>query len=100
MTDQEVKRFYASREWKLVREQVMALDHHECQLCKRRGVYTPAQTVHHVKHLKDRPDLRLSVWDGDERQLVSLCNDCHNRVHPEKAYKLPAKRKPLTPERW
>lgn len=100
LTEKDILRFYNSTEWKRVRDEVLRLDRHECQLCKAEGRYSPAQTVHHVKHLRDRWDLRLSIYDGDERQLVSLCNECHNRVHPEKAFKHNANEKPLTPERW
>lgn len=101
VTDKKAKAFYNSTEWKRTRAGVLRMDHYECQSCKARGVYTPAQTVHHVKHLKDRWDLRLSLYDEQgNRQLVSLCNQCHNAEHPEKAFKDKTKRKPLTPERW
>jgi 5-methylcytosine-specific restriction endonuclease McrA len=60
------------------------MDNHECQICKRKGRYRRADIVHHVKHLKDRPDLALSIWDGEERQLVSVCRQCHEDLHPER----------------
>lgn len=101
VTDKQAKAFYNSKAWKKLRAAVLKLDHYECQQCKARGIYTRAQTVHHVHHLKDRWDLRLSLHDENgDRQLVSLCNECHNAEHPEKAFKDKAKRKPLTPERW
>lgn len=91
--------FYASAGWKRIRAEVLNLDHHECQRCREMGRYTPATTVHHIKHLKDRPDLAYSIYDGDDRQLVSLCASCHDHEHPEKLRKN-AKAEPLTPERW
>lgn len=91
--------FYKSTLWKHKRAEVLRLDHYECQMCKSNGKYTRATTVHHVKHLKDRPDLALSLYDGKDRQLVSLCNECHNKVHPEKRKEY-IKKEPLTPERW
>lgn len=91
--------FYWSGTWKKKRAEVLEFDHYECQLCKTKGIYTKATTVHHVKHLKDRPDLALSIFDGKERQLVSLCDSCHNSVHPEKLRKC-VESEPMTVERW
>ena len=99
MTDAEAKRFYDSTVWRRKRAEVMELDHHECVMCKSHGRYTPAKTVHHVKHLKDRPDLALEIWDGTERQLISLCLACHDLVHPEKRRREGPK-VPITEEFW
>lgn len=37
-------------------------------------------TVHHVKHVDEFPELAFA---GEN--LVSLCNACHNKQHPEKS---------------
>ena len=95
-------RFYWWSEWRdHARPDVLALDRFECQRCKARGRYSRATIVHHVKHLRDRPDLALSVWDPDtgERQLLSVCKACHEREHPE-AQRPFASAPPLTRERW
>lgn len=92
--------FYSWTEWRRLRRAVLALDNNECQECKRRGIYSRASIVHHVQHLRDRPDLALSVYDGDRRQLEAVCKRCHEALHPEgqRQYKPPAP--PLTLERW
>lgn len=78
--------FYCSSKWHRIREHVLRLDRYECQLCKSRGRYTKATHVHHVQHLKQRPDLALSVYDeSGGRQLVSVCRACHEECHPERA---------------
>jgi hypothetical protein len=102
MSEEEANAFYHSTEWQRVRASVLKHDHFECQRCKAKGKYTRATTVHHVKHLRDRPDLATSMYDGDERQLVSLCANCHNEVHPEKGLKLfsQTQKKFSTGERW
>ena len=97
--------FYVSYDWKKKRREVLAMDKYECQVCKARGRYNRATMVHHVKHLRDRPDLALSIWDVDPdgkkvRQLVSLCDDCHAAEHPEQLKRYKPKKKPLTEERW
>lgn len=97
-----VDSFYHWKDWERLRKEVLRMDHYECQICKSRGRYRRADIVHHVKHLKDRPDLALSVWDGEERQLFSVCKRCHEELHPERTaqYRYGKKEKPLTEERW
>lgn len=95
-------RFYWSSPWQRLRSYVLDLDRHECQICKARGRYSRADIVHHVKHLRERPDLALSVYDPDtgERQLISVCKACHEAEHPEALRRLDSKSPALTPERW
>ncbi len=95
--------FYDWPEWERTREDVLRMDNRECQLCKLRHRYRRAALVHHVKHLKDRPDLALSVFDDatGERQLLSVCRPCHERLHPERMRRRPSVYvPPLTAERW
>ena len=100
----EEQRFYSWKSWERLATDVKTrLDNSECQTCKARGKYSPAEVVHHVKHLRDRPDLALSIYDPDtgDRQLISLCRACHELEHPERMR--PARgaaAKPLTEERW
>ena len=96
--------FYTCYDWKKKRREVLALDRHECQKCKSRGKYSRATMVHHIKHLRARPDLALSIWDmrpdgTKERQLVSLCDDCHAEEHPEQMKQYKPKEQ-VTVERW
>lgn len=100
--------FYSWDEWKRkLRPEVLRLDNFECQLCKVRGKVRSSSTgsrmiVHHVKHLRDRPDLALSVFDPDtgERQLITVCKDCHEALHPDSMRQLTPGAPPLTAERW
>lgn len=96
--------FYDWPEWDSRRREVFALDRNECVLCRDRWHRVrQAQLVHHVRHLKDRPDLALSVVDPDtgERQLVSLCRACHEDEHPERRWhRSGGTATCLAPERW
>ena len=92
--------FYHWPEWQALRAEVLRLDNRECQLCKAKGRHSPARIVHHVKHLRERPDLALSLFDGDVRQLISVCKRCHELLHPEGQRQSQISAKPLTPERW
>ena len=98
----EEEKFYSWGEWRRLRPEIVRLDHGECQECKRRGRFRPGTIVHHVKHLRDRPDLALSVWDPDtgERQLELVCKRCHELEHPESQRQFAPKAPPVTEERW
>lgn len=73
--------FYHTPQWYRKRREILARDHGECQKCREKSpaVFTRANTVHHIKHLKDEPELALT-----DDNLVSLCSDCHDAEHPEK----------------
>ena len=100
--EDKTNNFYQLAEWKRLREKVLRMDHYECQLCKAKGRHRRGQIVHHIKHLKDRPDLALSMWDGDERQLITVCKQCHEESHPEsqRQYRMSEQEGFVNEERW
>jgi len=92
----EYKRFYWTKEWKHKRKEILNRDNNECQRCKSEGNYHIAECVHHIKHLNKYPLLALT-----NSNLISLCNQCHNEVHPEKLEKYKNKKAKIEiPERW
>lgn len=74
--------FYTSTAWKNKREAILNRDGYMCRNCKRYGRQRPATTVHHIKHFDEYPELAL-----ESDNLISLCEACHNLMHPEKAKK-------------
>ena len=100
----KVELFYATDEWKELRADVMDEFYHECQECLKKGVYTNADCVHHVNEVRHRPDLALSRYYLDEhgnqqRNLLPLCNTCHNIIH-DKLGKWQKQNKFTNTERW
>lgn len=102
--DTDVHLFYTWQKWLSKRAEILAMDKYECQVCrKKHHKYTKATTVHHVLHLKARPELALETWyhdpatHEDRRQLVSLCHDCHEEAH---GYRKKNNEEQLTEERW
>ena len=76
-----IKAFYNSALWENLRQEVLEEQHYECQVCKVKGMYSPAEAVHHVKFLRQHPELALK--------------ECHYEVHHK------AENKPqLNEERW
>jgi len=74
--DKKARAFYKSREWRAVRLLALDRDHHECQECKRQGRVSKGQNVHHIKELRDHPELALELDN-----LETLCIRCHNETH-------------------
>lgn len=99
----EEQAFYVSYGWQQLADKVRRYDKRECQLCKEQGRYRRGVIVHHVKHLRDRPDLAYSLFDPDThaRQLITVCKQCHEKLHPEALTPVfAAKKRFETEERW
>jgi len=96
--------FYESKYWRRLRKEVLTVDKYECQVCKEKGFYSKANTVHHVNYVRLHPELALEKFykndDGVvKRNLISVCHLCHEvYCHPERLQK--EKVEPLTVERW
>ena len=102
--EDRIEQFYFTEDWKELRQDVLDELHNECQECLKEGEYTRADCVHHVNEVRRRPDLALSKYYVDEdgkqqRQLVPLCNQCHNKVH-DKLGEWQRKDKFCNEERW
>ena len=74
------KRFYWSTNWKSCRAYVWKRDGGLCVDCRKKGMITPAEEVHHVipltaENVKD-PNISLNP-----ENLVSLCRECHKNRH-------------------
>lgn len=105
---------YKTKEWKEVRQAVLKMDHGLCQRClgnykpvegriKRR---TKAVLVHHNFELLEHPEWKYSIYvniNGERvRNLVSLCNECHEEIH-ERTHRINSFKKEdtfTTEERW
>ena len=83
--DKPTDPFYKSGPWRALRLQALQRDHYICQDClaaKARGEILRPKTaiiVHHILPRKDYPELEL-----DLDNVISLCDACHNKRHPEK----------------
>ncbi|MHA7612302.1 HNH endonuclease [Weissella viridescens] len=87
-------KFYNSRRWRKLRDEVVEREHHECKECKAEGIITTDRQddvvleVDHIQSIIDRPDL---VLDADNLQV--LCRLHHNAKHEKYKSMLKSHRK-------
>lgn len=72
--------FYGRIAWKEIRDATMRRDHWLCQDCLKKGMYVPAEEVHHIIPLtpENINDERISL---NMSNLISLCRECHKQRH-------------------
>lgn len=100
----DIWKFYKLPEWQKLREEVLNEQHRECQVCKSKGKYTPADTVHHIQFVRKHPETALDktyTFKGKEYiNLIAICKPCHNLVHTEKLENKRNSSIPINVERW
>lgn len=97
--------FYNDRSWRKLAHNILSEQHNECQLCKGKGKYNKADIVHHVNYLRKRPDLAYcrtftDVNGIEQIQLLSLCRECHEKIHERGHYSKLKKDKFINDEKW
>ncbi|MEG1950846.1 MAG: HNH endonuclease [Odoribacter sp.] len=61
--------------WQRKRLEVMQADKFTCQMCFRSD---KPLNVHHKKYIKG-----YKAWEYETNELITLCEDCHKKVHRE-----------------
>ena len=74
--NQESKQFYSSTAWSKARELALIRDNYLCQSCLKKKRIRKAEIVHHIRELRDYPELGLELSN-----LISWCNKCHTTHH-------------------
>lgn len=113
----ELWKFYKSKDWIRLKTTILQMNHYECYECRRRGKITRfdtdaegnkklISTVHHVHHVRNFPELAMTLYVMDpetgrhELNLVPVCKACHNILHPEKNKKKKQEEGFVNEERW
>ena len=68
------KEEYQDERWKERAAEIRALDHHQCVMCGAKDVEL------HVHHLSYPPP-PFHIWEAYDTELVTLCKDCHAKIH-------------------
>lgn len=69
--DPAVKKRYG-KAWQRIRERYVA-SHPLCEACRKNGVLTPTEEVHHILPLSHG-------GTHDEHNLMALCKACHSAI--------------------
>ena len=73
-------KFYTSNAWTQCRDGYMRKVGGLCEVCKEKGIITPAEIVHHKIHLSEEnindPEITLS-YDN----LLAVCRKHHGELH-------------------
>lgn len=81
--------FYSSKAWQRTRAAFAKSKGNLCEICLAKGIYKPAEIVHHKTELTPEnindPLVTLN-WDN----LQCVCRDCHAQIHDraKRRYKL------------
>lgn len=80
---------YNSARWRKLREAKMISDP-LCEMCLSHGVTRPATDVHHIQSFMDAKDMETrKVLAYDTSNLMSLCDECHSRIHKRGKFSTP-----------
>ena len=74
------ERFYKSKAWETCRLGYLSSVGGLCENCLKKGIYVPAEIVHHKEHVEpwniENPEVTLA-WSN----LQALCRQCHGKEH-------------------
>ena len=94
IADDRLDQFYNDKSWRRLSHKLIKDYHKECQMCKAEHKLTRATLAHHIKHLRDYPELAY-----EPSNLMPLCHDCHERIHERGAY-AGGRQKYTNEEKW
>lgn len=72
MNKKEYIELLKTKQWKDFREAILLRDNYSCKLCGK----TRNLNVHHIKYIRG-----LKPWEYPDDLVITLCNECHNKVH-------------------
>lgn len=57
------------------------MEHPICEICLSKGVITPAIDIHHKDSFLNYRGMKRIEKAYDYNNLMSLCKECHQRIH-------------------
>lgn len=66
---------YNSEKWEKKRREIYRRDNWHCRIC---DVTRVKLNAHHLYYDKDK-----NIWDYDNECLVTLCDNCHDKIHDD-----------------
>ena len=80
------KQFYKSKAWQRCRESYLKKVGYLCERCLKKGLYVPAEIVHHKVYL-DESNILDESFTLNFANLEALCRDCHAEEHDDQIRK-------------
>lgn len=74
------KLVYTSTIWKKLKKS-QQINHPMCEICQMEGKIKLQEHIHHIISFLDVPDEEMLKYAYDSNNLMSVCADCHNRLH-------------------
>ena len=71
------------REWREKRQKILNRDNNKCVYCGK----THNLQVHHKYYSKYPNGFRVYPWNYPDDALITLCDECHKKVHSKKKIK-------------
>lgn len=72
-----------TEEWKEKRQKILNRDNNKCVYCGK----THNLQVHHKYYSKYPNGFRVYPWNYPDDALITLCDECHKKVHNKKKIK-------------
>ena len=72
-----------TEEWKEKRQKILNRDNNKCVYCGK----THNLQVHHKYYSKYPNGFRVYPWNYPDDALITLCDECHKKVHSKKKIK-------------
>ncbi len=57
------------------------MKHPKCEICEMEGKITLAIDAHHLDSFVNYDGMEMMSKAYDSTNLISLCKECHNRIH-------------------
>lgn len=80
----DIQKIYNTSIWKKLRQGYIS-QHPLCESCLLENKITPAYDVHHIREISNgRTILEMQDIAYDSNNLMSLCRECHRKIHSER----------------
>jgi len=77
---QKRQKIYRSAKWRRMSNAYLR-SHPLCEMCRQRGVVTPAADVHHIISFTQFDGLKMLETAYNPNNLMALCKECHHKIH-------------------
>ena len=77
-------KIYNTPQWKNLRK-IKLQANPVCEMCLNEGKVTPTEEIHHIRPiLTGQDELEMMDIAYDYNNLISLCKECHHKIHNNK----------------